>query len=194
VRYLLPLYPFLALALFGFLTWLTARIRLPWPALSRALAMAVPWTVLAVVGSRASTETLELYTNYYQSVSYVQQGRPVSYRLVFYGPGAADVDAALDWLDGHAAASDVIATDHPQWAYLRTGRRAVLPPFVLDGREGQRLIDSVPVSYLITSTDADGYQRYTGPLLAANPQAWRRVWSGPNGVVVIHERVGAPRP
>jgi len=88
----------------------------------------------------------------------------------------------------------VLATADPQWAYLRIGRRAVLPPFVLDGREGQRLLDSVPVKYLITTTDPDGYRRFTGPLLAANPQAWRPIWTGPNGAVVIHERVGAPRP
>ena len=193
-RYLLPLYPFLALALYEFLVWLTARVRLRWPALPLALATALPWTLLAVVGYRTSIQALEMYTKHHQPVSYVQQGRPVSYRLIYYASGAADVDAALDWLNGHAAASDVIATADPQWAYIRTGRRAVLPPFVLDGREGLRLIDSVPVSYLITSTDPDGYQRYTAPLLAANPQAWRRVWSGPNGVVVIHERVGAPRP
>ncbi|MBC7781135.1 MAG: hypothetical protein H7125_13635 [Proteobacteria bacterium] len=193
-RYLLPLYPFLALALFELLAWLTARVRMRWPALPPALATVVPWTVLAVVAGRASLEALELYTKHYQPVLYVQQGRPVSYRLFYYGPGATDVDAALDWLNGHAAASDVIATADPQWAYLRTGRRAVLPPFVLEGRESQRLIDSVPVSYLITSTDPDGYMRFTAPLLAANPQAWRPVWSGPNGVVTIHERVGAPRP
>jgi hypothetical protein len=70
----------------------------------------------------------------------------------------------------------------------------VLPPFVLEGREAQRLMDSVPVNYLITSTDPDGYKRFTEPLLAADSTAWRRVWIGPNGVVVIYERVGAPRP
>ena len=48
-RYLLPLYPFLALALFEFLAWLMARVRLRWPALPPALAAAVPWAVLAVI-------------------------------------------------------------------------------------------------------------------------------------------------
>jgi len=62
------------------------------------------------------------------------------------------------------------------------------------GQCGTRWIGRPPVSYLITPTGPDGYQRDTAPLLAANPQVWRRVWSGPNGVVVIHERVGAPRP
>jgi hypothetical protein len=190
-RYLLPLYPFLALPLFAFLAWLAARVRSRWPASPPWLAGAVSWTMLAVVGYQASVQTLELYTKHYYPVSYVEQGRPVSYRLFYYGPGGADVDAALDWLARHAAASDVIATADPQWAYLRTGRRAVLPPFVTEGREAQRLIDSVPVKYLVASTDPDGYKRFTAPLLAANPEAWRQVWSGPNGVVVIHERVGA---
>ena len=42
-RYLLPLYPFLALALFEFLMWVMARVRLRWPALPPALAATVPW-------------------------------------------------------------------------------------------------------------------------------------------------------
>ena len=193
-RYLLPLYPFLALALFEFLAWLGAQVRLRWPALPQALAAAVPWAVLAVIGYRATIETLELYRSHHQQVSYVQNGRPVSHRLFFYGAGAVDFDAALDWLNGRAAEGDVIAAADPQWAYLRTGRRTVLPPFVLDGREGQRLLDSVPVKFLIASSDPDGYKRFIAPILAANPQAWRQVWSGPNGVVVIHERVGGPRP
>ena len=193
VRYLLPLYPFLALAMFTFLARVPARVRLRWPALPQALVAAVPWAVLAVVVPRATIEALELYASHRQQVSYVQHGRPISYRLFYYGPESVDFDAALDWLDGHAAPGDVLAAGDPQWAHLRTGRRTVLPPFELDGRKGQRLIDSVPVKYLIEST-YPAYLRFTTPLLAANPQAWRQVWRGPNGMVVIHERVGAPRP
>lgn len=193
-RYLLPLYPFLALALFNFLVWVTARVRLRWPALPQAVATAVPWAVLVLVAHRAAIDTLELYAKHHQQVSYVQNGRPVSHRLFYYGPGAVDFDAALDWLDKRAAAGDVIAAADPQWAHIRIGRRTVLPPFVVDGREGQRLMDTVPVKFLIASTDPDGYKRFIAPMLAANPQAWRQVWSGPKGVVVIHEHVGSPRP
>jgi len=158
VRYLLPLYPFLALAMFTFLARVPARVRLRWPALPQALVAAVPWAVLAVVVPRATIETLEIYASHHQQVSYVQHGRPISYRLFYYGPEGV-----------------------------------VLPPFEVDGRKGQRLIDSVPVKYLIESTYL-AYWRFTTPLLAANPQAWRPVWRGPNGTVVIHERVGAPQP
>jgi len=193
-RYLLPLFAFLALALFELLVWVTARVRRRWPGFPQALATAVPWAVLAVVASRAAIETLELYADHRQQVSYVQNGRPVSHRLFFYDPKAAAFDAALDWLDRRAAPGDVLAASDPQWAYLRTGRRTVLPPFPFEGREGQRLLDSVPVKYLVTSTEVDSYKRFTTRLLTANPEAWRQVWSGSNGEVVIHERVGAPRP
>ena len=87
-RYLLPLYPFLALALFEFLMWVKARVRLRWPALPQALAAAVPWAVLAVMAHRAAIQALELYAKHHQQVSYVQNGRPVSYRLFYYGLGA----------------------------------------------------------------------------------------------------------
>ena len=108
VRYLLPLYPFLALAMFTFLA------RVPGASASlagvpQALVAAVPWAVLAVVVPRATIETLELYASHHQQVSYVQHGRPISYRLFYYGPEGVDLDAALDWLDGHAAPGDVLA-------------------------------------------------------------------------------------
>ena len=68
-RYLLPLYPFLALALFEFLVWVTARVRLRWPAVPQALAAAVPWAVLAVVAHRAAIQGLEPYAKHHQQVS-----------------------------------------------------------------------------------------------------------------------------
>ena len=77
---------------------------------------------------------------------------------------------------------------------LRTGRRCVVPPFVLDGRKGQQLIDSVPVKYLLASVKPSPYERLTAPLLAANPDAWRRVWRGANGTLDVYERVGPPGP
>ena len=193
-RYLLPLYPFLALAMFGFLEWVVAGLRRRWPARLQAAASVIPWAVFAAVTYRAADEVQQLYTHHHEQVSYVQNGRPVGYRLFYYGTGFADFDAGLDWLNGREAHGGMLATGDPQWAHLRTGRKAVLPPFVLDGREGQRLIDTVPVEYLFVSTDPDAYQRFTTPLIAANPQAWRQVWKGPNGVVRIFERVDAPQP
>jgi hypothetical protein len=120
----------------------------------------------------------------------VQHGQPVRYRLFYYEPEGVDLDAALDWLNERAAPGDTLAAGDPQWVYLRTGRRCVLPPFALDGKKAQQLIDSVPVKYLLASVKPGPYQRFTAPLLTANPNAWRRVWSGARGTLEVYERVG----
>ncbi len=194
VRYLLPLYPLLALVLFELLTWATAQARSRWPALPTALDTAIPWLVIVVIALRTTSEVRGMYANSHHDVAYEQHGQAVRYRLFYYRPEGADLDAALDWLDRRAAPDDTLAGDDPQWVYLRTGRRCVLPPFVLDGREGQQLIDSVPVKYLLGSVKPGAYERFTAPLLAANPDSWRRVWRGANGTLDVYERVGPPRP
>ena len=190
VRYLLPLYPFLALALFELLVWVTARIRLRWPALPALLCAAVPWLLVIVIAFRTTSELRGVYANRHHEVAYQHHGQPVSYRLFYYGPEGADLDAALDWLDRRAAPEDVLAAGDPQWVYLRTGRRCVLPPFELDGRKAQQLMDTVPVKYLIASVEPP-YERFTTPLLAANPDGWQPVWRGPNGTLKVYERIGA---
>ena len=194
VRYLLPLYPLLALALFELLAWAAAQARSRWPALPAALGTAIPWLVIVVIALRTTSEVRAMYANLHHEVAYEQHGQAVRYRLFYYGPEGADLDAALDWLDRRAAPDDTFAGGDPQWVYLRTGRRCVVPPFVLDGRKGQQLIDSVPVKYLLASVKPGAYERFTAPLLAANPDAWRRVWRSPNGTLDVYERVGPPRP
>jgi hypothetical protein len=194
VRYLLPLYPLLMLALFELLAWATAQARRRWPTLPAALASAVPWSVIVLIAWGALNEVRGMYAKWHHEVAYQQHGRAVNYRLFYYGPEGVDLDAALDWLDLRAAPDDTLAAGDPQWVYLRTGRRCVLPPFELDGRKAQQLIDTVPVKYLLASVQPGAYQRFTAPLLAANPDAWRRVWRGPNGTLDVYERVAASRP
>ena len=116
----------------------------------------------------------------------------MKYRLFYYAPEGRTFDEALDWVHSRAAPGDVIAAGDPQWVYLRTGRKAVLVPFELDGKKAQQLIDTVPVKYLFAPS-ADTYQRFIAPLLAENPDAWNRVWSSANGTLDVYERVG-PRP
>jgi len=192
VRYLLPLYPFLALALFELLAWVTSQARRRWPATPLALSAAIPWLVIVVVALRSTGELRDVYRRFHHDVAYEHHGQAVHYRLFYYGPEGADLDAALDWLNPRAAPDDTLAAGDPQWVYLRTGRRCVVPPFTTDGRRAQQLIDTVPVKYLLASSKPGAYQRFTAPLLADNPDAWRRVWSGANGTLDVYERVGPP--
>jgi hypothetical protein len=199
-RYMLPLFPFLALALFDQLAWAIAQARRLWPALPVALGAAIPWLVVVVLWLSATRDLREMYAHERDDVAYEHHGHPVRYRLFHYAPEGNDFDAALDWLDRRAAPDDTVASGDSQWVYLRTGRRCVAPPFVIDGREGQQLIDSVPVKYLLAPVKKglpyekwQHYDRFTAPLLAENPGAWRRVWSGANGTLDVYERVEAPR-
>jgi len=194
VRYLLPLYPLLVLALFELLTWAAGQAQRRWPALPAALGTAVPWLVVVVMAWKATSDSRELYRTWHQDVAYEQHGRALHYRLFYYLADGADLDAALDWLDRRAGPDDTFAAGDPQWVYLRTGRRCVLPPFVLDGRKAQQLVDSVPVKYLLAPLTPGPYQRFTSVLLAANPAAWRRVWTGPKGSLQVYERVRPPGP
>ena len=191
-RYLVPLFPFLALALFELLAWATAQARRRWPALPAALGVAIPWLVIIVVGLRATYELRGMYAHSHDEVAYEHLGHPVRYRLFYYAAEGIDFDAALDWLQRRATPDDTLASREPHWVYLRTGRRSVVIPFVIDGREGQRLIDSVPVKYLLVSVKNRKFEQFTAALLAENPGAWRRVWSGANGTLDVYERVEAP--
>jgi hypothetical protein len=98
----------------------------------------------------------------------------VQYKLFHYAPVGTAFDEGLEWLKRNSQSTDTIAATDPQWVYLRTGRKAVLPPFELNGEKAQHLIDTVPVKYLIAETKPQrlglgAYYRFTSALLRDNP-------------------------
>jgi hypothetical protein len=58
--------------------------------------------------------------------------------------------------------------------------------------EELRLLDSVPVRYLVVGTfeflEID--TRYVEPMIQYNPEAWRLVYTVPDGLTRVYERVG----
>lgn len=193
VRYLLPLYPFLALALFQFLDLLTTASNARSPRLPAYARPALAWLVVLVMAFQALTSLRTLYGSEFHEVAYEQDGRPVHYRLFYYAPLGKAFDEALDWLDVRAQRTDVVAATDPQWVYLRTGLKAVLPPFEMNGKKAQRLVDSVPVKYLVAETKPQrlglgAYHRFTSALLRENPAEWTRIWSSADGSIEIFFR------
>jgi hypothetical protein len=95
--------------------------------------------------------------------------------------------AAVGWLRENAEESAVIATAAPHETWLRTGRKAVMPPFEPDAHEAQRLLETVPASYLIldTFTFVDISRRYARPVIERHPERWERVYSDPDGLVEV---------
>jgi hypothetical protein len=106
--------------------------------------------------------------------------------VFYYSPSDREVDRGLDWVRRQARPDDVVAASDPQWVYLRTGLKSVLPPLELSGNEAERLIDSVPVRFLVV--DENVYRRYTSHLIESNPDLWKCTWRGAEDRVRIYER------
>jgi hypothetical protein len=134
----------------------------------------------------------QVYAQQHRPVNFAApDGRQVSYRLFFYTDTYRALDAGLDWLARHARPGEVVATSGPHWVYLRTGLKAVMPPFVSDPAEAQRLLDTVPARYLILDEGALDTQKYTRPVVERFPERWKRVFAIPEGNLAIYRRVTA---
>jgi hypothetical protein len=125
-----------------------------------------------------------------------QGGERRDYRLFFYGGPWQLHSAALDWLAGEADPQEIVATSTPHWAHLKTGLRAVMPPFEVDVRMGQRFLESVPVSYIIVDhleyADigfAEISRRYVAPVVEAFPERWELIYSPAERGSRIYRRI-----
>jgi hypothetical protein len=195
-RYLTPFVPFLSLSFFFAVQsgaswssrWLPTRFQAVGAWVGALLAT-------AALGCQAAT-IYALYTKWHPRVEFTHRNSPIAFRSFFYEGSHRATDAGLDWLNEHADGRGVIAATDPQWAYLRTGLKSVLPPFEIDSQKAQRLLDSVPIRYLIV--DDSVYSKYTIRVAQEQSEKWRRVYdvafgaeggSKRTGTVAIFERV-----
>jgi hypothetical protein len=143
------------------------------------------------------------YTKWHHNVVYRQQnGETIEYRLFFYHDAYRVLDKALDWLKPEAKRNEIVAVSMPQWVYLRTGLKAVMSPFEANPGVAQRLLDSVPVKYLILDEGlAIDTKKYMSQVVEQFPELWARVYSAPviadsgttsDGKFEIYRRVETP--
>jgi hypothetical protein len=203
VRYLIPLYPFFALALFQVLALFVREPRISTTLLPTFGRSVLVMIIVVVISWQGFAGVRSLYALHHDDVAYEQGGRLVQYKLFHYAPVGTAFDEGLEWLKRNSQSTDTIAATDPQWVYLRTGRKAVLPPFELNGEKAQRLIDTVPVKYLIAETKPQrlglgAYYRFTSALLRDNPFHWDLVWSSSDRSMEIYRRTrpmdGSARP
>lgn len=121
---------------------------------------------------------------------YDSSGRERTFKLIDYGPEWHSLDFAFEWLRRNADSAAVIGTTVPHLAYLRTGHKAVLPPFEQDPGTATHLLDEVPVTYLVTdSFGRPGVsERYAAPLVAERTGDWRLVFTAPDEATRVYER------
>ncbi|HUP36443.1 MAG TPA: hypothetical protein VNC82_13485 [Candidatus Limnocylindria bacterium] len=192
-RYWSPVAPFLALALArGVMTAATWSERLPDPVrrLSHAGRIALVVTILAV----QAVTMIRIYAEYRFPVAFRDRGgHVVPQHLFFYDRSYQALDAGLDWLGSRALPDDVVAASMPQWVYLRTGLKSVMPPFEADPVRAQELLDSVPVRFVVVDgTGVTITRDYALPLLERSPARWMLAYSNPSGKLEIYERRPEP--
>jgi hypothetical protein len=188
-RYWSPVTPFLALALArGLMTFATWSERLPEPVrrVTHAGRVALVVTILAV----EAVTMIRMYVEYRSPAAFRDRGgQMVAQHLFFYDPPYQALDAGLDWLGRQAQPDDVVAASMPQWVYLRTGLKSVMPPFETDPVRAQALLDSVPVRFVVVDgTGVTITRDYALPLLESSPGRWMQVYSNPAGRLEIYQR------
>jgi hypothetical protein len=124
-------------------------------------------------------------------------GRRRAYPLLAYDRPWRLHDEALAWLRRHSKPGQVIATSAPHWAYLKTDLKAVYPPWEPNPRTAQRLLEAVPVDYLIIDNlvalePAEVVRRYSIPVVRAFPERWKLIYAVPDSGARIYRRVGVP--
>ena len=189
-RYLAPLTPLLALAVVASLLAIRSKL----DRRTHRLGTLILRTVLVGMLAQEGFALYKVYSKQHRTVEMVDaQGHRQEQRLFFYTEAWRTHDAALDWLRGVAQADDIVATSTPHWAYLKTGARAVLPPFEADVRAASRLLEAVPVKYLVVDSleFVDVSRRYAAPVARAYQHDWKLVYSSPDSTSRIYRRIEA---
>ena len=78
-----------------------------------------------------------------------EAGAPAPIPLLAYDRPWRLHGEALEWLRQHGRPDEIVATSSPHWAYLKTGLKTVSPPWEEDPVIAQRLLEAVPVDYLV---------------------------------------------
>ena len=194
-RYLAPAEPFLLLASFGCLLELGRLIRLKFP--SSSLGSAIPLAIVLLMLAESAVSWISGNRHFCDKAVYEDvKGAVREYRLFHYAGAASSAQTGLKWLVAHADRRAIVAVSMPQWVYLKTGLKTVMPPLDPDPQKAQQLIDTVPATYFILDKLAmESYfnERFSG-LVANSPGKWRLVCAGPRGDFDIFQRVDLNSP
>jgi hypothetical protein len=190
-RYLAPITPltvvFLILALLAVRRFLTNRVIGSIGRVS-SLVVAIPLAAVLLVQSMFAATLLKKAM--YPVSYYDRDGQEHRLKLLAYESQWHSLDSTFEWLRRYAAPGAVIATTAPHLAYLRTGHKAVLPPFEANLDTASHLLDEVPVAYLVLDQfERPGIsERYMAPIATGKTHDWGLVFTAPDGMTCVYER------
>lgn len=196
-RYAASLAPFSAVALLALLTWVWGRLAQVegWRRQIGRLAAAA--VVVVIIAQEVHTLRKSFRMLYHPATWVDGDGRRRTYPLLAYNRPWRLHDEALAWLRHHAKPGEVIATSTPHWAYLKTRLKTVQPPWEHDPGTAQRLLEAVPVDYLIIDNLlayelGEVARRYSIPVVQAFPERWKLIYAIADSGSRIYRLVDVP--
>jgi Predicted membrane protein (DUF2079) len=189
-RYLAPLAPFLTIAAVSALSWIGVALRARqhrWATSLGRLALTSILVLAFIVQAYSAQWTFRHQSA--KSSNFVPEGNSAEAgRFFFHDRSWQAWEKAVAWIDAHAPPDAIVATTSPHLCYLLTGRRAVLPPMEIDPAHARRLLEAVPVSYVIVDEleFADMSRRYALPAVESHPANWRLVHEIDNTRIYEH--------
>lgn len=177
-RYLAPLTPFLAIAALVALGRVEAAVASRGRHGPRVGRAAVVLAVGLTIAVQTYTAGRTFLLRHREGATFVAGRGLVGPRLFYFDPptwGAWQQAAA--WIHAHAAPGAVVATAAPHLLYLETGLPAVFPPMEVEPEVARRLLDGVPVSYVIVDQlpFLDVTRHFALPAVEGEP-GWRLVF------------------
>ena len=195
-RYLVPLAPILALAFVAVPAALAGQARRSGTRGWRAASLA-GLAVIAFVLVQEVYTVYKLFTKHHQpAVMTDASGRTHHYRLFFYDRTWRLHDEGLDWLGRQEPRQAIVATSTPHLAYLRTGKRAIMPPYEVDTARAAKLLADVPVTWLMVDqlSFLDVTRRYAAPVAVAAGAEWPLVYAVSDSGPRIYRRAANVAP
>jgi hypothetical protein len=194
-RYVVPLAPFLLILFITCLNQFRRFAQRRFAANRWASAVPVAIALLAVTESAISC--LVGYRNFLDPTVYQDNGGTArAYKLFHYAAAGSGTENGLKWLVTHADRRAIVAASMPQWVYLKTGLKTVMPPLEADPQKAQQAVDSVPVTYAVIDTllMEDKFNLRFPRALRANTDKWIPVYQSAGHEFDIYQRVGLITP
>ena len=172
-RYLMPLTPFLAIA--AMLAFCETRAALRSADFGRPIkvlgqVVIAGLVVLAVIVQIYSAARI-FYIRQHEGAIFAGWRGAVGSHLFYVDPLWRGWEQSVAWVEQHSSSDAIVATPYSHLCYLRTGHHAVSPPVESDPAQARRLLDSVPVSYVIVD------RGYSLPAVENDSADWRLIQS-----------------
>ncbi len=181
LRYLVPLAPFLAIAAMMPLCQLQPSQRLGPGTIAGGRMVLAGFALLALtLQTYSAWQLFHRWRNRptFADANSIHGLRPASKYFYYTRPWQA-WEKAVAWIRANTPADAIIATPHQHLCYLRSNRPTVLPPMETDPIRARRLLEAVPVSYIIITEVGEmaGFSRYSLPAIQEDPVNWSLVYS-----------------